>query len=318
MTFAVSAVSLAALRPVGILRNEAAGRVPARARRRLGGVPLEDLALGRRPPHRILERVRACLVLRPRPRRCPPVARRRGELGDDRGGLRVRDDRRQLGRAPLASAAASVRRLRSRGPGSTATRAARRAGPRRCDRRGGRASAAPRRASSARSGRRQLQQRIPAESIARVVSAYGSLGSLVLAPLGFALVGPLAGWVGIDTMLWFGAAWIVAATTVVLSVPSIRQLRATDPARPERPKGRAPRRAPACASRTRARRCPLRSWDRADAPARRGSSRRAYPSGSRYVTPTMSAGSASTLYGPTARLPRATAAGVRRSSSGPL
>lgn len=77
-----------------------------------------------------------------------------------------------------------------------------------------------------------LQQRIPAESIARV-SAYGSLGSLVLAPLGFALVGPLAEWLGISTLLWLGAAWIVAATAVVLSVPSIRLLRATDLAVPE-------------------------------------------------------------------------------------
>ena len=77
-----------------------------------------------------------------------------------------------------------------------------------------------------------LQQRIPAESIARV-SAYGSLGSLVLVPIGFALVGPLAEWLGINTLLWLGAAWIVAATAVVLSVPSIRQLRATGLAVPE-------------------------------------------------------------------------------------
>lgn len=66
-----------------------------------------------------------------------------------------------------------------------------------------------------------LQERIPDDVLSRV-AAYGSLGSLVLAPLGYAAVGPAAELLGFETVLWAGVAWIVASTLAVVSLPSIR------------------------------------------------------------------------------------------------
>lgn len=67
-----------------------------------------------------------------------------------------------------------------------------------------------------------VQREVPAESLARV-NAYGSIGALVLAPLGFAATGFAAQAVGTGPVLWFGAAWVVVSTAVVLAVPSIRR-----------------------------------------------------------------------------------------------
>ncbi|WP_051324632.1 MFS transporter [Candidatus Solirubrobacter pratensis] len=68
-----------------------------------------------------------------------------------------------------------------------------------------------------------LQRHIPPESLSRV-SAYDWFGSLVFQPLGLALWGPIAGWIGIDTALWIAfAVW----TTVILAmfaVPDIRRV----------------------------------------------------------------------------------------------
>jgi hypothetical protein len=72
-----------------------------------------------------------------------------------------------------------------------------------------------------------LQQHVPAEALSRV-SAYGWLGALVFAPLGYALAGPVADWIGVPTTLWVGGAWVLASTGLVLAVPGIRQLQRTD------------------------------------------------------------------------------------------
>ena len=68
-------------------------------------------------------------------------------------------------------------------------------------------------------------QHVPATARSRV-SAYDWFGSLALEPVGFALVGPIAAGIGISTTLWLGAATVVACQMVVLSVPSVRRLRA--------------------------------------------------------------------------------------------
>jgi hypothetical protein len=66
-----------------------------------------------------------------------------------------------------------------------------------------------------------MQREIPAGALARVAS-FSQVGSLILAPIGFALVGFAAARVGVAPILWFGAAWIIGSTAVVLTLSSIR------------------------------------------------------------------------------------------------
>lgn len=70
---------------------------------------------------------------------------------------------------------------------------------------------------------------VPAHVVSRV-SGLGSVGTLVLAPVAFAAVGPIADAVGLAAPLWFGAAWIVASTAAVLAVPAIRRYGEAQPA----------------------------------------------------------------------------------------
>ena len=72
-----------------------------------------------------------------------------------------------------------------------------------------------------------LQQRISESAISRV-SAIDWTGTLVLNPLGFALVGPLAAGIGIRTTLIASALLTLGSALVVLAVPSVRNLRADD------------------------------------------------------------------------------------------
>jgi MFS family permease len=74
-----------------------------------------------------------------------------------------------------------------------------------------------------------LQREIPPGALARVAS-YSQVGSLVLAPIGFALVGFAAAKVGVAAVLWFGAAWIIGSTAVVLTLSSIRTHETLEPA----------------------------------------------------------------------------------------
>ena len=68
-----------------------------------------------------------------------------------------------------------------------------------------------------------LQQHVPAEVLSRS-SAYGMLGALVFVPLGYALAGPLADWIGLGATLWIGATWVVASTAAAVALPAIRKL----------------------------------------------------------------------------------------------
>lgn len=74
-----------------------------------------------------------------------------------------------------------------------------------------------------------MQSDVPATAISRVAS-YGSLGSLILTPLAFTLVGYLASIFGISAVLWAGAAWIAASTALVVALPPIRSFRSAGPA----------------------------------------------------------------------------------------
>lgn len=66
-----------------------------------------------------------------------------------------------------------------------------------------------------------LQENVPADAVSRV-SSYDWLGSLLLMPLGLALVGPVAETVGVSTTLVVSGAWTVVSALVLLSLPSIR------------------------------------------------------------------------------------------------
>jgi predicted MFS family arabinose efflux permease len=69
-----------------------------------------------------------------------------------------------------------------------------------------------------------LQQEIPPGALSRV-SAYDSLGSFGLAPLGAVIAGPLVGQFGTGPVLAAGAVIIVLSSAAVLLVPDVRNLR---------------------------------------------------------------------------------------------
>lgn len=70
-----------------------------------------------------------------------------------------------------------------------------------------------------------LQHQIPEDMLSRV-SSYDYLGGLLAYPIGLAAVGPIADGIGISTVLLVSAGCAVAVTVALLSVPSIRGLRA--------------------------------------------------------------------------------------------
>src|ERR671930_2392704 len=69
-----------------------------------------------------------------------------------------------------------------------------------------------------------MQQHVPERALSRV-SALDWTGTLVLNPLGFALVGPLAAAVGVRATLVGSAVLTAVATACVVTVPSVRNLR---------------------------------------------------------------------------------------------
>jgi MFS family permease len=73
-----------------------------------------------------------------------------------------------------------------------------------------------------------LQERVPRDALSRV-SAYEWLGSLIFQPLGFVLAGPLAGLFGIRPTLIGAACVLVLSALVVITVPSVRDLRRGEP-----------------------------------------------------------------------------------------
>jgi MFS family permease len=72
-----------------------------------------------------------------------------------------------------------------------------------------------------------LQEHIPSRALARV-SAYDSLGSLVVVPIGFALAGSVASVAGLDPTLIGAAVVMFAAGVAALAVPSVRAVRRRD------------------------------------------------------------------------------------------
>lgn len=69
-----------------------------------------------------------------------------------------------------------------------------------------------------------IQKRVPTNAIARV-SSYRQLGSLVLAPMGFALAGLAADRYGPSSVLWCAVIWTLASTSFVLALPMVRRMR---------------------------------------------------------------------------------------------
>ena len=72
-----------------------------------------------------------------------------------------------------------------------------------------------------------VQERIPEETLARV-SSYDMLVTYLFMPLGYTLAGPLADAIGLTATLVAGAIVATAAPLLVLLVPAVRNLRASD------------------------------------------------------------------------------------------
>jgi MFS family permease len=68
-----------------------------------------------------------------------------------------------------------------------------------------------------------VQQRVKREHLARV-SAYGWFTAMCCLPLGYALAGPAADLVGMNAVLWFGAAWMAFSSVAYVSLSQIRSL----------------------------------------------------------------------------------------------
>jgi MFS family permease len=71
-----------------------------------------------------------------------------------------------------------------------------------------------------------LQSHIPAASLSRV-SSYDWFGSYALYPLGLAIWGSIAGAIGIHTALWVAFGLFAASAVAILAVPDVRHFRAS-------------------------------------------------------------------------------------------
>ena len=76
-----------------------------------------------------------------------------------------------------------------------------------------------------------LQRHIPAASLSRV-SSYDWFGSYALYPLGLAVWGSVAGAIGIHTALWLAFGLFAVSAMAILAVPDIRQFREVERASP--------------------------------------------------------------------------------------
>jgi MFS family permease len=72
-----------------------------------------------------------------------------------------------------------------------------------------------------------LHQHVPLDRLSRV-SSYDALGSFVFIPVGYALVGPIAGVAGVTATIWGAAGVIAVATAAALLSAELRQLERTD------------------------------------------------------------------------------------------
>jgi MFS family permease len=71
-----------------------------------------------------------------------------------------------------------------------------------------------------------LQQHIPQHALSRV-SSYDWAGSVLLLPLGYILVGPLADRFGAAEVLYAAALWTIVSSLAILAIPSVRNLRSS-------------------------------------------------------------------------------------------
>jgi hypothetical protein len=76
-----------------------------------------------------------------------------------------------------------------------------------------------------------MQREVPAAALSRV-SSYDALGSLMFGPIGLGLAGLLVTWYGPRHALFVAAAAVVVPTAVALCVPSVRNMRWSQPAGP--------------------------------------------------------------------------------------
>jgi predicted MFS family arabinose efflux permease len=72
-----------------------------------------------------------------------------------------------------------------------------------------------------------FQREVPEHAQSRV-SSYDALGSFVLLPVGAALAGPAAVAFGVSETLWAAAAISLACTVILVSLPSVRAIRAPE------------------------------------------------------------------------------------------
>jgi hypothetical protein len=77
-----------------------------------------------------------------------------------------------------------------------------------------------------------LQAHVPNDVLSRV-SAWDALGSLVLIPAAYAIVGPLADAIGIDATLWLCSAIVLVSITGQLLSDQVRELPRLPPAQAE-------------------------------------------------------------------------------------
>jgi len=79
-----------------------------------------------------------------------------------------------------------------------------------------------------------LQERVPREALARV-SSFERVSVYAPLPIGMALAGPVAQWVGVEATLWISAAWLGVSTVFLLAVPSVRRMERLAPERSPAP-----------------------------------------------------------------------------------
>ncbi len=70
-----------------------------------------------------------------------------------------------------------------------------------------------------------ITQNVPAEARSRI-SSWRLLGSVSCQPIGFAVIGPVAGVIGTGAAIWLGAAAVAAHIALVVGMPSVRAITA--------------------------------------------------------------------------------------------
>ena len=79
-----------------------------------------------------------------------------------------------------------------------------------------------------------FQREIPEQMQSRV-SSYDVLGSFVLMPIGFAIVGPLSDAIGVTETLWLSFGVMLTTWALILSLPSVWALKASAADHPTAP-----------------------------------------------------------------------------------